>query len=319
MEREWLWKNFNLGKELSNSGAFIYNGLKAFDDLETFYNDDQIFEFLYNIAVGIERLLKVAVILIEYNDVTDQVAFEQSIKTHNHTELIGRIKQKYKLKLGKVHNSFLLLLGNFYKSMRYERFNLREAFNHDLEKQALKRFLLEEFDIIVEEDTSLFQTQNDYGIKKRIGKIIGKITDELYKIVDTEAHNQNIYTGEVRFNSKAYKIFLRKEFDFQKENVLWKELLIYILSISEDNEAIIDFMKQIEPLDFDSVMLQEYLMSFHDNFRRLEHLDELDALYEDLSNKNRKERLEALEIIGSPGIYFRDDISEEDMQYFDET
>ena len=39
MNSTQYWKNFSLGTEIDISGAFIYNGLKAFDDiLNVYYN-----------------------------------------------------------------------------------------------------------------------------------------------------------------------------------------------------------------------------------------------------------------------------------------
>jgi len=64
MNKKLLWKNFNIGIELNIAGNFIYNGLKFFDEMETIYYEDYIFEFLYQIAVGFERLEKISLILI---------------------------------------------------------------------------------------------------------------------------------------------------------------------------------------------------------------------------------------------------------------
>jgi len=47
------------------SGSFIFNGLKCFHEMDTLYYSDEIFEFLYNISVGLERLFKITI-----NDIT---------------------------------------------------------------------------------------------------------------------------------------------------------------------------------------------------------------------------------------------------------
>ena len=52
---EYFWKNFRLGTELQVSGSFIYNALYFFDQMECFNNEEEIFEFLYSLSVGIER------------------------------------------------------------------------------------------------------------------------------------------------------------------------------------------------------------------------------------------------------------------------
>ena len=75
---EW-WKNFALGMELDVAGAFIFNGVKRLDEVENFYYPTDIFEIFYNLSVGIERLLKVAIILVEHHDQTDMEALEKSL------------------------------------------------------------------------------------------------------------------------------------------------------------------------------------------------------------------------------------------------
>ena len=55
-KRYVFWKN--LIWKLIGRRRLIYNGLKAFDDLENFYYEDEIFEILYNLSAGIERLEK---------------------------------------------------------------------------------------------------------------------------------------------------------------------------------------------------------------------------------------------------------------------
>lgn len=65
MSKKLIWKNFNLGIELDMAGNFIYNGLKHLDEMESFYYEDEIFNFLYQIAVGVERLEKISLILLE--------------------------------------------------------------------------------------------------------------------------------------------------------------------------------------------------------------------------------------------------------------
>jgi hypothetical protein len=84
MKRTQAWKNFNLGQELSVSGAFIYNGLRRFHEMRVLDNTDEIFEVLYNFAVGLERLLKIAVVLLEHNETTDQDELE-GLSSHTTT------------------------------------------------------------------------------------------------------------------------------------------------------------------------------------------------------------------------------------------
>ena len=191
--------------------------------------------------------------------------------------------------------------------MRYDRYSLKNVNILDKEEKALKEFLSNELGIVFKEDW--FHALPNDRIKKFLGKLIGKVTEELYKIVYIEAHKQNIYTYEIRSNSKAYKIFIRKEFDFQKETIFWKELLIFLMNYELNDESILNFINQIQPLDFDIGLTQEYLMSFQSVLKRLEHLDEIDFLFDEMPSNERKERLEILDAIGNPGIYFESDFN----------
>ena len=73
------WKNFRLGEEIHISGAFIYNGLRQFHELKSLDIADELFEFLYELSVGLERLLKIAVVLYEHTDTVDQDELERSL------------------------------------------------------------------------------------------------------------------------------------------------------------------------------------------------------------------------------------------------
>lgn len=309
MDNVTFWKNFNLGTELQLSGSFIYNGLQNFNQMKNFYNEEDVFEFLYNIAVGIERLGKVAIVLIEHDLECDQDAFEKSLITHNHSELLMRINKRHKLNLDSVHNEFIELLSKFYKSYRYDRYCLAQVASYDKEKNRLEEYLTKYLESEIKHRTRQEIIDNSQKIKNFMGKIVGKISTELYKIVCKEARKNNIYTYEIRIDSKAYKIFMRKEFNFHKESVLWKEVLIYLIN-TNDTSGIMKFIEEIEPLPFEAGLQSEYLQCFQNDIAKLEYLDTLDSFYEE-DVKNKKERLMKLDVIGSPNIYFESDFDEE--------
>lgn len=56
MNKLEFWKNFNLGDELQIAGVFIYNGLRRFNRMRAINYSDEIFEVLYDLSVGLERL-----------------------------------------------------------------------------------------------------------------------------------------------------------------------------------------------------------------------------------------------------------------------
>lgn len=140
MKPAQFWKNFKLGEEVSISGAFIYNGLRRFHELKKLDYADEIFEVFYYLSVGLERLLKIAVVLLEHKDDGDQKALEQSLITHNHLDLLHRVKQHTTVNLSTPHNEFLSLLGTFYRTLRYDRFSLSSVSDFRKERNALCAF-----------------------------------------------------------------------------------------------------------------------------------------------------------------------------------
>ena len=119
MNKEQFWRNFCLNRELHVSGAFIYDGMRELRTLQTFDNADEVGQIVYPLAVGFERLLKIAIVLLEYQEGVDQEVFEKSPITHNHLELLRRVKARVTLNLGSQHSELLQILGKFYKSWRF--------------------------------------------------------------------------------------------------------------------------------------------------------------------------------------------------------
>ena len=117
-----LWKNFNPGFELDVAGTFLFNGIRAFHEMEILDIRSDIFDFLYNVAVRVERLQKIAIILTEHDDAIDQAEFEKSLITHSHQELDRRLRGHGHPALASIHNSFLSMLSTFYKTYRYDRY-----------------------------------------------------------------------------------------------------------------------------------------------------------------------------------------------------
>lgn len=300
MNRDQIWKNFDLGQELSISGIFIYNGLRRFHEMQTLDYTEDVFEVLYNLSVGIERLLKVAVVLLEHNDKQSQDDFERSLLTHNHLELLRRVRTHAKVVLARPHHEFLQLLGVFYKSYRYDRFTLSSKRIRDKEKHALRGFLEKHLGVTFEAGSSIFPTQNDSRLRKHIGTIVEKVSHELYRVVAERARELNLYTYELRSDSKAKKVFFGKS-SFVAEDVLWKELLVFFMN-TKASSGFLRFLRSIAPLDFDEGLALDYIQCFQSEEGKLQVMDELETLYDNL--EKRGERLEMMDLIGKQSVCF---------------
>ena len=292
MKSTQFWKNFSLMEELGISGNFIYDGMRCFHEMTIFDFVDEIFMFLYKLSVGLERLLKIAVILLEHDDVTDQTKFEKSLITHNHLELLNRIKKHVPTNLSSPQHELLSLLGTFYKSFRYDRFTVSSAYNHAVEVKLFTDFLGKYLHI---NSSSLFGTKNEDKHRKFIRKHILKISTTIYEIIQTKAMELQ-FTYELRHGSKAEAIFLRK-IDLFDEDVLWKELLIFFMN-TDSKSKYLDFLRSITPLNFDPNLVDDYLDCFQSNTAKAFVIDELEEFYSELESKS--ERLELIKRIAAP-------------------
>lgn len=309
MNSAQFWKNFRLGEELGISGAFIYNGLRRFHEMRQLDYDDEIFEVLYHLSVGFERLLKIVVALLEHKDDGDPKELEQSLITHNHLELLHRIKRHTSVNLSTTHNELLSLLGSFYKTMRYDRFSFSSISGCQKEKNALCSFIAKNLQINILNLNTILATSNEVRYKKFFRKCVQKISGVLYQIIKTRACELNLYTYEMRHGSKAYTIFLG-EADIPTENVLWKELLIFFMN-TKDTCGYLEFLRSVPPLEFDPELIDEYLECFDSETAKAFVRDELEHLYEELSDK--KDRLQVMDVIGAPGVCFNDPDFDEEL------
>lgn len=301
MDQARWWKNFNLGTELDIAGTFVYNGLRVLHEMETLYEEAEIFEAMYQLAVGLERLFKIAVVLIEHDGHEDQDRFEKSLITHNHQSLLRRVQARHDLQLKAPENEFLGILSKFYKTHRYGRYSLSSPDSASPEKRMLHEYIEKHLGVKIHDDFPFDITPNCSRIRKFVGKRIGKICLSLFKVIRGEARRQGIYTYEIRPNSKAEKLFVREEFDFTNEDVLWKELIIFLLN-NQEPSAFLAFVRKLEPLDFDTALMVDYMQCFGSERKKLEVLDELESLYEGLENRRR--RLEMLDLIANPDVEF---------------
>ena len=250
--------------------------------------------------------MKIAIILLEHDDDSGQAAVEASIITHNHQALLARITKHADMTFSKAENAFLNLLTNFYKNLRYDRFTLRSSLTLEKEKNELFDFLENQLGVKFHDRRSMFAHENTVQYKRFIRKIVVNISTRLYELVRKQAGTLNLYTYELRHGSKAATVFLGRA-DIPAEDVLWKELLIFLMNTKETS-GYLNFLREIEPLDFDPALVNEYLDCFRSDEAKAFVIDELESLYEDI--KDKKERLAIMAVIGASNVYFDEDEEE---------
>jgi hypothetical protein len=314
MKPTQFWKNFRLGEEIGVSGAFIYNGMRRFHEMRKLDCTDEVFEFLYNLSVGFERLLKIAVVLLEHDDTIDQDKLEKSLKTHDHLALLARVKKHVPISLATPHNDLLRLLGSFYKSLRYDRFTLYSIYDPKKEIEEFCEFLSKHLKVDIPYD-DMFGRRNEDRYKKFTQRTVVKISRVFYEIIREQAGALNLYTYELRHGSKAEAVFLG-EIDIADEDILWKELLVFFIN-TESTSGYLEFLRGIEPLDFDPELVSEYLDCFRSNDAKSIVMGELEAHYSELEEGRRGSRLKLMSVIGDPNVYFGSEEEEEEEADFE--
>ncbi|MDM7852694.1 hypothetical protein [Pseudochrobactrum kiredjianiae] len=315
MRRDEYWKNFNLGTELDISGRFLYNGLQVFHEMQDFSDEEDAFEFLYFIAVGVERLLKIAVILTEHDQSIDQAKFEQGLITHNHQALISRIKSRHNLNLHTQHNDLIAILSTFYKSHRYGRYSLESVAAPARERNDLVAFLESHLSTNIETSDIFNITKNEKKYKKFIGKTLSKIVTPVFKIIVSEASRLNLNTTEIKYRSKASKIFYNESFDFESEDFLHAELLAYFLSSSAKGPNSNFIRETMKPLPFDPALEGEYLQALRFEQAKIPIIDEMEEHYNLV--ENFKERKEIIETAVSLSLHSYIDDEDEEFNFED--
>lgn len=203
-------------------------------------------------------------------------------------------------------------MGRFYKSFRYGRFSVTSSSRRSREQGALFELINKHLGVSLKRSDSLFITENTDRYRTHIRKLVLKISTELYRIVYDRASKLNLYTYELRYGSKASTIFQRdpdSDF-FLLEELTWKELLVYFMNTSAKESGALEYLRNIDPLEFDSAMIPDYFESFRTHTARVSAADEVEAVYDLLEKPG--ERLKAMSLIGNPNVLFEDHINKDE-------
>lgn len=287
-----------MNAELHISAGFIYNGLNQLGHIHGLANEDEIFEILYNLSVGFERLIKIGIVLAEYSTYGSQEEFEKSLITHNHQVLISRLQSSYPLTLSTHQNSLLQCLSRFYKTFRYDRYCLDSVENFHKESGEFWKFLEQSLDIQIDPELLHLGTPEMPRIRKFVGNTCRKISTQLYSLIQSACTEQQLYTDEIRNGSKASKIFQYDEGDFTNEEIVWKEVLLYLIK-SGDKHSIDKFIDNLLPLEFEECDILDVIDQMGSDLSLNSIRDTVEELYESGEIPDLKDRIEQLKYLGS--------------------
>lgn len=306
MDKIWNYKNFNMVNELDIAGEFIYDGMQTLNQMNVVSDGAAIFSFLYHTSVGVERLQKILVVLLEDITLDNYKEFEEGIVTHSHCHLHERISKKHKIKLNSRENEFLSLLTTFYNHSRYNRFNLDKPYCQ--EKEITEKYIVKYLD---EADIDRSVCSDDIivnpKVKELFGRVIGSISNKYYQALRDIAREKCTYTYELRSDSKAEKIFFsdcpKNSLQRMKitETIALKEFLVFFKN-GKESTPFTRFLKTIQPLEMDTALINEYIMEIGKGTIPQALVDEVEYLYEE--NGYGKDRIEQISLIGNPRVMF---------------
>ena len=176
------------------------------------------------------------------------------------------------------------------------------------EAKAIQALLEKHLQVEFPKDTSYFGVDNDDRYRKFIQRTVQKIAQNVYQAIENRARALNLYTYELRHESKAESVFLRKV-DINDEDVLWKELLIFFMN-AEPSTGYLKLLKDTTPLDFDPALVFDYLNCFKSDGYKAGAMDELEHYYEEMDKTERNKRLELMQEIGKNLFFSEDDVEE---------
>lgn len=120
-----------------------------------------------------------------------------------------------------------------------------------------------------------------------------------------------MYTYELDSLSNAARVFLSVE-----QKGLYDELLIERLSMKEfllflrkskSDSGLFKFMEGIEPFNYDSALINDYICELTNNRVDDYLVGETEAMYEELSPTELKKRMKIVDLIGNKNVFFDED------------
>lgn len=282
------FKNFNIGKEIDLAGTFAYNALSILNTTQDVYLNDQIFMFLYNASVSVERMQKCVLFMYGSYNGSEIEQFAETIKIHDHQNLQCKINSHTKKKLSEEQNALLILLRNFYADGRYSNYSTDNAYDY---KSALENFVKHYYDASMVK-THFFRddTYISEEAKERIGRTLGKLLCYYYDLIKEKAHELNLYTYELRDGSPAERVFLNtfpknslQAINASERNAL-AELIVYLIT-NKASTGYLNYVRGLEPLDLDPHLVPEYLADIMNRQIPQSLVDEVESIYENMPHK----------------------------------
>ena len=198
---EWLRESCVLANEVDVAGEFIYAAMEKLDNMDDFEEIGDDFFFLYNLSVGIERIQKALLIII--NDVCGEKQLNEyleTIKNHRHSSLHDKINDKIKINISQEQRKLLEMLSDFYNKNRYTRLNFLSYKFEDrdnLKEYAVTYYNVKRYNYFFYPKSPI----NTDEVKECFGRIIGRLCQKYYDAIERESRKRKLYCDDLRGGS----------------------------------------------------------------------------------------------------------------------
>lgn len=315
-DRGILEMNYSLVKEVELAGVQVW---KAIEDINYAYipkesnkyiTPDYIFTSLYQAAQGVERLLKVVIELIMYDNENDneKQKINDLLYSHNHPAMYDFVSEKTDIILKPNCKKLLNILSSFYSKARYNRFRYN---NNDI----LELKLLQDFGQNIKKDCF------DEQLKHLYGKSLGQIVQTFYKLIETLSYELNIFVYEL--NSESVACFALKDYygdDLYKTlkqiEQAKRELIWYLIKSGNELPAS-KIADELSPLSFEQSDITDFINNLITNENSCYKLyNFVSESYDEIIAQDKekwKERIDAIDaLVGNPNVFFDEDETGED-------
>ncbi|BDR55706.1 hypothetical protein [Xylocopilactobacillus apis] len=273
-----------LNMEMHNVGEFLFDGCEAIYYTGNYILDYEIFNALYNISVGIERMQKIILLLDDSKIQDDQRKF---LNSHNVEMLRSIISKIYNLNFNKEENELLNLLRDFYKNGRYNYLDKEyEGFNWSVNRLNVY------FEKINKPQLNRIHTQYHFLSKSKesIMRTLSTVILKYIKLLKDISDNQGIFIVETE-STRKLSVFVycpqkSSIFDYFRMVDIAKNELYYFLwhrSISKK------MLPPFSPINFDVALIPDFLSETTLTKVKWDLIGEVESYYCDFYEDNEDE------------------------------
>ena len=142
--------------------------------------------------------------------------------------------------------------------------------------------------------------ENTNQIRRFVGKIVQRIAKAAFSSIQKDTDRLNIYTDELRAESKALKVFYGDRLDFIDEERKKKEIILWLMN-PQTRGSHIDLVRSFGSLDLDPALAPYYIEALLEESRLPFVEERIDELYTGLEDVG--ERLSRVDSIDKE-LYF---------------